>query len=314
MHPFITAPLVFVFPDPSANADLFPSGARAILGYGVDTPVGSPPNASMLPTFLKPIFTSGTAVCGIELNHFDDPFPDGFLTMGAVDTTAFTGDFSNVMVPPNHTVSWSIPIDTISYLDSGTNQLKGVKGGLSSVDMYHNTIQVTNDVAKQIYSATLGAFPISDTEWSIPCNSTFPITLTFGGVPFTIVGRDTIVRQPQGKCTGVITGGAQTFGKVGAPFMRNFYTQFAATISGNTTTFKVGFAKKVQRQRSGAATSSIIIPSSSSSSQPTVVTSVTSSPSPTPTAMTSVSGARATIYSSPMLGLMVVSIAVVIFL
>jgi len=27
-------------------------------------------------------------VCGIELNHYDDPVPDGTLTMGAVDTTA----------------------------------------------------------------------------------------------------------------------------------------------------------------------------------------------------------------------------------
>jgi len=28
------------------------------------------------------------AVCGIELNHLDDPVPDGVLTMGAVDQTA----------------------------------------------------------------------------------------------------------------------------------------------------------------------------------------------------------------------------------
>jgi hypothetical protein len=42
------------------------------------------------------------------------------------------------MVPPTTTVSWSIPIDTITYLDSGTAQLKGVAGGLSSVDMYRS--------------------------------------------------------------------------------------------------------------------------------------------------------------------------------
>lgn len=85
-------------------------------------------------------------------------------------------------------------------------------------------IQVTNDVAFQIYSNTPGAQPISATQWSIPCNSTFPITLTFGGVPFTIVERDTIVRQSIGTCTGVVTGGATTIGTVGAPFMRNVYT------------------------------------------------------------------------------------------
>jgi hypothetical protein len=85
-------------------------------------------------------------------------------------------------------------------------------------------IQVTDDVAFQIYSNTPGAKSISATQWSIPCNSTFPITLTFAGVPFTIVERDTIVLQSYGTCTGVVTGGATTIGKVGAPFMRNVYT------------------------------------------------------------------------------------------
>ena len=86
-------------------------------------------------------------------------------------------------------------------------------------------IQVTNDVAHQIYSGTPGAKAISDTEWSIPCGSTFPISLTFAGKPFTITERDTIIQQSSGICTGVITGGAtQAIGKVGAPFMRNVYT------------------------------------------------------------------------------------------
>jgi hypothetical protein len=186
-----------VFTDSNVTTDLFPSGARAVLGYGVNTPIGSPPNASILPTFLgSKNFTTGTAICGVELNHFDDPFPDGFLTMGAVDPTAHTGNFTDVTVPPTTTISWSIPVDTITYMDSGTNRLNSVAGGLSSVDMYHNTIQVTTDVANQIYSATPGAQPISDTEWSIPCNSKFPITLTFAGVPFAIDERDTIIKHP----------------------------------------------------------------------------------------------------------------------
>ena len=84
---------------------------------------------------------------------------------------------------------------------------------------------MTNDVARQIYSGTPGAQAISNTEWSIPCNSMFPISLTFGGKLFTINERDTILRQSSGTCTGVVTGGAtQAIGKVGAPFLRNVYT------------------------------------------------------------------------------------------
>ena len=41
-----------VVADSSVTTDLFPPGARAILGYGVNTPSGSPPNASLIPTFL----------------------------------------------------------------------------------------------------------------------------------------------------------------------------------------------------------------------------------------------------------------------
>ena len=36
--------------------------------------------------------------------------------------------------------------------------------------------------------------------------------------------RNTIVRKSDGTCVGVVTGGATTIGKVGAPFMRTVYT------------------------------------------------------------------------------------------
>ena len=92
------------------------------------------------------------------------------------------------------------------------------------------SIQVTNDVAHQIYAGTPGAQVISDTLWSIPCNSTFQITLTFAGQPFTIYERDTILKGPYGICTGVITGGARGIGKVGAPFLRNVYTYVTSSL------------------------------------------------------------------------------------
>jgi len=88
------------------TSELYPNGSRGIVGYGVKLPSGSPSNASLIEAFLPYVifdlarscltrandrliranFTN--AVCGIEINHKDDPVPDGFLTMGAVDTTA----------------------------------------------------------------------------------------------------------------------------------------------------------------------------------------------------------------------------------
>ena len=43
-----------------------------------------------------------------------------------------------MMVPPTSTISWSIPVDTITFLSNATNQLVGVAGGLASVDMYRS--------------------------------------------------------------------------------------------------------------------------------------------------------------------------------
>jgi hypothetical protein len=79
-------------------------------------------------------------------------------------------------------------------------------------------------VAEKIYSYIPGSNSVSETIWSIPCDSTFPVTLTFSGQPFTISERDTIKKNPDGTCHGVIIGGADKIGQVGAPFLRNVYT------------------------------------------------------------------------------------------
>ncbi|KDR84537.1 hypothetical protein GALMADRAFT_55645 [Galerina marginata CBS 339.88] len=221
-----TSALTFIYnasvvvTDPAVTNDLYPLDARAVLGYGVNAPADSPPGTSLIGSFLPANFTN--AVCGIELNHQDDPVPDGILTMGAVDSSAFLGDFTNVMVPQTSLISWSIPFDTLTYLASGLNQ--SMPGTVASIDIYHSGIQVTNDMAHLIYSGIPNSQPISNTLWALPCNSTFPITLTFAGRPFMINERDTIVKQADGTCTGAVTGGAQDIGKVGAPFLRNVYT------------------------------------------------------------------------------------------
>jgi len=80
------------------------------------------------------------------------------------------------------------------------------------------------DDACKVYAGIPGAKEIANFRWSLPCDSAFPITLTFAGKPFTISERDTIVKEEDGTCTGVVTGGAKEIGKIGAPFLRNVYT------------------------------------------------------------------------------------------
>jgi hypothetical protein len=226
--------------------DLYPEGANGILGYGVNLPTGVDKSASLIDSFLPATFTN--AVCGVELNHMDDPVPDGILTMGAVDPTAFSGDFTNVIVLSDSPFSWSVPFDKLTYMADGTPS--DLPGLTASIDMLHTGIQLPTHMAQKIYSCVKGSHPISDTVWSIPCDSKFPITLTFGGRSFKIDERDTVKRQADGTCHGVVTGGADKVAAVGAPFMRNFYTQFGVnkTSDGSAVAF-VGFATKKQRQK-----------------------------------------------------------------
>jgi hypothetical protein len=68
-----------------------------------------------------------------------------------------------------------------------------------------------------MYSKIPGSQAVSDTTWSLPCNSTFQITMTVNGTSFTIRERDTIQKKSNGTCFGVVTGGAQNISQVGAP-------------------------------------------------------------------------------------------------
>ncbi|KIK00701.1 hypothetical protein K443DRAFT_597494 [Laccaria amethystina LaAM-08-1] len=277
-----------VLTNSAVTNDLYPLGAHGVLGYGLMQPSGAPKNASLLGSFLPSVFTH--AVCGIELNHKDDPVPDGIFTMGAVDQEAFTGNFSNAAVPANSPTSWSIAFDNLTYISNGVSQ--SMAGMLASVDMYHTGIQITSSAAAQLYAGIPGSQAISSTLFSLPCSSKFPITLTFGGTPFTINERDTIVKQADGSCTGVVTGGATTIGKVGAPFMRNVYTQFFADVSANgSVTTGVGFAAKKVRQVSVFPTTTTPT-STNSPPQVTVKPSTTAKSSTTSTVATKSSGSQ----------------------
>ncbi|EDR02807.1 uncharacterized protein LACBIDRAFT_332113 [Laccaria bicolor S238N-H82] len=235
--------------------DLYPLDARGVLGYGLAQPSGTPASASLLGQFLP-----------------------------------FSGNFTNVAVPANSPTSWSIPFDNLTYISNGPVLICIVRDVFFfSSDANQRAppqspadtgIQITSAAATQLYAGIPGSQPISSTLWSLPCSSKFPITLTFAGTPFTINERDTIIKQADGSCTGAVTGGATTIGKVGAPFLRNVYTQFFADVSAaGATTVGVGFATKNVRQISVFPTTTTP-PSTSSVSQFTVKPSATSTAAP----------------------------------
>jgi len=151
------------------------------------------------------------------------------------------------MVPSDSQVSWSVPFDGISYLAGNTSQ--NASGVVASVDilcsrqflclrehlylilMFLDTgIKLPTEMAQQIYSGIPGSQAVSNNVWSLPCNSTFQVTLTVSGANFTIRERDTIQKNSNGTCFGAVTGGAQNLAQVGAPFLRNVYTYVIASM------------------------------------------------------------------------------------
>jgi hypothetical protein len=143
-----------------------------------------------------------------------------------------------VIVPPDSPFSWSVPFDKFTYMADGTPS--DLPGLTTSIVLDHfpclrehpylilrfcrhgHTAPHTH--GRKIYSCVKASHLISDTVWSIPCDSKFPITLTFGGRSFKIDERDTVKKLADGTCHGVVSGGADKVAAVGVPFMRNFYT------------------------------------------------------------------------------------------
>ena len=80
----------------------------------------------------------------------------------------YTGDFTNVIVPPTSTTSWSIPCDEIKYLAYGVPQT--MKGLVASIDLYRSR-RFPHLVR------TLGADPSASRHWHPGYDRHGPLTL-----------------------------------------------------------------------------------------------------------------------------------------
>jgi len=237
-------------PSANANTKLYPKGCHGVLGYGVNLAPGTP-NSTLLNVYLPVNLTS--AVCGIELNWAGDQ-NQGIFTMGDVDSTAFTGDFTTMIVPDGTSIerpSWSIPVDAI--FASVDNGVEAIAGSLASIDPYYPTIQIPDGAAALLYSKISKAAVSSSNpnRYTVPCNANIQLTLTFGGKNFTMNSRDGVLNE-NGTCYGVVEATSGNLYKIGSPFMRNVYTSFGVNVTTTGAVFNVAFANKVIRPGSAA--------------------------------------------------------------
>jgi hypothetical protein len=242
---------------PAAAGSIYPLGCHGVLGYGIDGQT-NPANNSLLGVYIPS--GANMAVCGIELNWPGDA-NQGIFTMGGVDTSAYTGNFTTMTVPSATSVqrpSWSIPVDSIIV---GVGQgVQPISGSVASIDPYYPDIELPSDVVANLYSKIPNAAASSSnpSRYTVPCSTQIQLTMIFGGKNFTMDPRDAITNE-NGTCYGVVqaapaSSSGNVIYKIGSPFMRNVYTAFEANGLQSTPMLTVSFAQKVLR--SGARSNS----------------------------------------------------------
>ncbi|POR32963.1 Aspartic-type endopeptidase ctsD [Tolypocladium paradoxum] len=214
----------------------------------------------------------------IALNRASDGTNTGEIKFGSTNPDKYTGDITYTPVSAKDG-DWAIPIDDIAY-DGKKAQVGGVK---SYIDTGTSFIFGPEDMVKKLHSVIPGSQSSDGMTYTVPCDSTKPLTLTFSGVDFMISPKDWISPEAtSGKCTSNIYGRDVVKGSwlLGDTFLKNVYTVFDKDQN------RIGFANLAgvrSKQSSSGAVTTPIAPTqtsgnSASGSATTFSTGITSRP------------------------------------
>ncbi|KND92842.1 Aspartic-type endopeptidase ctsD [Tolypocladium ophioglossoides CBS 100239] len=160
----------------------------------------------------------------IALSRASDGANTGEIKFGSTNPDKYTGDITYTPVSAKDG-DWAIPIDEIAY-DGKKAQVGGVK---SYIDTGTTFIFGPEDMVKKVHSVIPGSESSDGMTYTVPCDSTKPLTLTFSGVDFKISPQDWISpKDASGKCSSNIYGHEVVRGSwlLGDTFLKNVYTIF----------------------------------------------------------------------------------------
>ncbi|GAA5997214.1 pepsin-like aspartic protease [Rhodotorula paludigena] len=111
--------------------------------------------------------------------------PGGTLTIGGVDTSAYSGEINwvNVVGTPSY---WNIPLEGVSVGGralSLTDDAVVIDTGTTLIGMPESAAQTVYD---QVPNSTPYTLSGEDGYWAFPCEQTINVTMTFGGVEYPI--------------------------------------------------------------------------------------------------------------------------------
>lgn len=150
----------------------------------------------------------------------------GALHFGQADTRRYSGDLNQIPAIKNSLGFWEVAVK-----DAGVNgNIAGLGGRTAIIDSGTSYVLMPHDDAVQLHELISGYKTDGVEGFTVPCDSTAKVQLTFGSITYDIQPADYVGGQTaNGQCATNIIG-RQTFGArqwlVGDVFLKNVYTVF----------------------------------------------------------------------------------------
>lgn len=158
--------------------------------------------------------------------------PGGTFTMGATDSSLFTGTIEYTDIPSGKEGFWVLPMKTITVQGSSVSVPDTETD--AAIDTGTTLIAGPSDVVTNVYAQIPGSAPVADAEgyFSYPCATEVNIALSFGGSSWSVSPTDFITRQLNRElCVGALfaidlNGTTTPDFIVGDTFLKNVYSAF----------------------------------------------------------------------------------------
>ncbi|KAL6831994.1 aspartic peptidase domain-containing protein [Trichoderma camerunense] len=206
--------------------------------FAFDGILGMSMNSGANENFLGALEGAGMlsqSIFSVALARASDGYNDGEVTFGATNPSRYTGSITYTSIPTGS--DWSIPLDDMSY-----NGKKASAGGINAyIDTGTSYMFGPAKNVKALHAVIDGAQSSDGVTWTVPCDTTTPLVVTFSGVDHAISSEDWISpKDSTGKCTSNVYGYEVVSGSwlFGDTFLKNVYAVF------DKDQKRIGFAKR----------------------------------------------------------------------
>ena len=160
------------------------------------------------PTLIECLVKNGLiseAITSYKISRFSDGLNDGQVTFGGLDKSKFHPNTLVTFKSINERGFWEGSVN----ISVGGKDI-GLQNRTAIFDTGSATIIAPEDDARTLHTAIPGAESINDGGYTIPCNNTAVVSLTFGGRTFDINPIDLLFipvdrNDPKGRCYSSIS-------------------------------------------------------------------------------------------------------------